>query len=195
MIIVVFGPPAGGKGTQATRLAERFGYPHISTGDILRHEQQQGTELGRQVTPIMAAGDLVPDSIITRLTDMRLGLPDAAQGAVLDGVPRTAAQAEDLDAILAHRGAQVDLVLTLDVPEDILRERARHRGEIDHRIDDRASAFAHRLDKYAIARASLIEHYVQQGTRTEEIDGTGSIDDVADRIAGLFAGVQLAPGG
>jgi len=112
VIIVVFGPPAGGKGTQATRLAERFGSPHISTGDILRHEQQQGTELGRLVTPIMAAGDLVPDDIITRLTDMRLGLPDAAKGAVLDGVPRTAAQARELDALLERRGASVDLVLT-----------------------------------------------------------------------------------
>lgn len=193
MIIVVFGPPAGGKGTQATRLAERFGYPHISTGDILRHEQKQGSELGRLVTPIMAAGDLVPDHIITALTDMRLGLPDAAQGAVLDGVPRTAAQARELDTLLERRGAQVDLVLTLDVPEGTLRERARLRGEADHRIDDRARAFAHRLEKYAASRAPLIEHYRQRGTRTGEIDGSGAVEEVAARIAGLVAGAHLTP--
>jgi len=194
VIIVVFGPPAGGKGTQATRLAERFGSPHISTGDILRHEQQQGTELGRLVTPIMAAGDLVPDDIITRLTDMRLGLPDAAKGAVLDGVPRTAAQARELDALLERRGASVDLVLTLDVPAATLRERASHRGEIDHRVDDRAAAFAHRLEKYAVSRAPLIAHYVERGARTVVIDGSGSIDDVAERIDGLFANAPLIPG-
>jgi len=142
----------------------------------------------------MAAGDLVPDDIITRLTDMRLGLPDAAQGAVLDGVPRTAAQARELDAILDRRDASVDLVLTLDVAAATLRERASIRGEIDHRVDDRAAAFAHRLEKYAVARAPLIAHYVDRGTRTVVIDGSGTPDEVAARITGLFADAPLVPG-
>lgn len=190
MIIVIFGPPASGKGTQAVRLSERFGYPHISTGDMLRWEQEHGSELGRRVAPIMAAGDLVPDDIITTLTDARLALPDAARGAVLDGVPRTAGQARALDELLRRRSGRVDLVLTVAVPEDVLRDRARHRGEIDHRVDDADAAFMHRLDTYAAAREPLMRYYEGVGTRIEEVDGVGSVDAVAARIAGLFAEIS-----
>jgi adenylate kinase len=187
VIVVVFGPPAGGKGTQSALIAERFAYPHISTGDILRSHQERRTALGDVVTPIMSRGDLVPDHIITHVTDERLSESDALVGAVLDGVPRTAEQARLLDELLAKRGVSVDFVITLDVPEPILRERARHRNEIDHRVDDAESAFEHRLEKYRVARGPLIEHYSRLGGRNAVIDGTGTVDEVAGRIAGLLA--------
>src|SRR5690348_15888420 len=114
MITVIFGPPGGGKGTQAGYITERFGLPHVSTGEMLRDEASKGTPLGNEVAPIMAAGDLVPDELIVRVIESRLAAADASLGVLLDGFPRTLPQAQALDAMLRRVGKQIDLVLHLD---------------------------------------------------------------------------------
>src|ERR1700732_3207237 len=114
MIVVVFGPPGSGKGTQAALVAKRTGMPHVATGDILRAETAKGSPLGREVEPIMRAGHLVPDDLVVRVIEARLAEPDAASGAILDGFPRTVPQAVALDEMLARNGRQVDVVVALN---------------------------------------------------------------------------------
>src|SRR5258706_9219750 len=133
MITILFGPPGGGKGTQAHFITERFALPHVSTGEMLRNEASKGTPLGNEVAPIMAAGDLVPDELVVRVIESRLAEPDAKLGVLLDGFPRTRPQAEALDAMLRRVGKQIDLVLYLDVPEPVLIERLLGRAREEGR--------------------------------------------------------------
>ncbi|MBV8528287.1 MAG: nucleoside monophosphate kinase, partial [Candidatus Dormibacteraeota bacterium] len=123
MIVVLFGPPGSGKGTQAQRVASRLGVPHIATGDILRAEVARGSALGREAEPIMQSGNLVSDDLIVRVIQARLAQPDAGTGALLDGFPRTVPQAIALDSMLAREHRRVDIVVSLQVDDDELRER------------------------------------------------------------------------
>src|SRR5690606_38692120 len=127
MRLVLVGAPASGKGTQANVLAERFGVPKISTGDMLRAAREAGTPLGREAEKYMNAGRLVPDEVVIGLVDERLQAPDAAKGFILDGFPRTVPQAESLAALLERRGEKLDVVIQLDVPRELLMERATLR--------------------------------------------------------------------
>ncbi|MGH7687744.1 MAG: adenylate kinase [Candidatus Dormibacteria bacterium] len=182
MIVVLFGPPGSGKGTQAHTVATRLGIPHVATGDILRDEVSRGTELGREAEPVMSSGNLVSDDLIVRIIESRLRNPDAKSGALLDGFPRTVPQAEALDAMLTRSKRSVDVVLALQVNDDELRRRVLHRAEVEGRSDDTMTAFEHRLDTYATETAPVLDYYRGTGTRLAEVDGIGDVDDVTNRI-------------
>lgn len=183
MIVVLFGPPGSGKGTQAQRVASRLNVPHIATGDMLRAEAARGSALGREAEPIMASGRLIPDDLIVRVIEARLDDPDARTGALLDGFPRTVPQAQALDAMLQRKGRAVDVVLALRVSERELRRRIQHRAEVEGRADDTKAAFAERLRVYRSETAPVLDHYRTTATTIVEVDGVGDIDAVTERIA------------
>ena len=181
MRLIFLGPPGSGKGTQAKLLAERLGVPAISTGDMLRDAVRRGTPLGRRAQAIMDAGELVPDDVVIGLVRERIALPDAAKGFLLDGFPRTIEQAEALDRILRGNAAPLDGVINLLVPEGTLLERLLGRAALEGRSDDRREAVAERLRTYREKTAPLVQHYRDLGLLTD-VDGSGSIDEVAGRI-------------
>jgi adenylate kinase len=184
MITILFGPPGGGKGTQAHYITQRFGLPHVSTGEMLRKEADKGTDLGNEVAPIMAEGELVPDDLIVRVIESRLAEPDATQGVLLDGFPRTVPQAQALDAMLRRKGRAVDLVLCLDVPEPVLKERLLGRAREEGRADDNLETIENRLVVYRRDTAPVLEHYRRSPeTRIEVVDGDASVEEVAGRVA------------
>ncbi|HKB18151.1 MAG TPA: adenylate kinase [Candidatus Dormibacteraeota bacterium] len=182
MIGIIFGPPGSGKGTQAARIEDEFRLKHLSTGDILRAEVARGTPVGKEAGRIMAAGDLVPDALIVDI--VRSLLPEAEEGAgvLLDGFPRTERQAQALDSMLADEGHKVDFVLALDVPEAALIDRILHRAATEGRADDTREAIAERMREYHKLTEAVLDHYRRQGAPVDMIDGTGSPDDVFERI-------------
>jgi adenylate kinase len=188
MIAVMFGPPGSGKGTQASRVAERLKMPHIATGDMLRDEVARGTALGREAEPIMRAGNLVSDDLVVRVIETRLAQPDAARGVMLDGFPRTVRQAKALDEMLTRSGKRIDVLVALRVPENVLRQRVLRRAEIEGRSDDTPEAFARRMTTYHAETEPVLEHYTRSGTRIVEVDGVGSIEDVTERIVSALTG-------
>jgi adenylate kinase len=181
MRLIFLGPPGSGKGTQAKLLAERLGVPAISTGDMLREAVRRGTPLGRRAQAIMEAGELVPDEVVIGLVRERTGLPDARNGFLLDGFPRTIEQAEALDRILEGNGAAVDGVINLLVPEGTLVERLLGRAALEGRSDDRRETVAERLRVYREKTAPLVERYRGLGLLLD-VDGSGSVEEVAGRI-------------
>ena len=181
MRLIFLGPPGSGKGTQAKLLAERLGVPAISTGDMLRDAVRRGTPLGRRAQAVMEAGELVPDDVVIGLVRERIALPDAAKGFLLDGFPRTIEQAEALDRILRGNAAPLDGVINLLVPEGTLLERLLGRAALEGRSDDRRETVAERLRIYREKTAPLVQHYRDLGLLTD-VDGSGSIDEVAGRI-------------
>jgi adenylate kinase len=182
VIGIIFGPPGSGKGTQAARIEGEFRLKHLSTGDILRAEVARGTPVGKEAGRIMAAGDLVPDALIVDI--VRSLLPEAEEGAgvLLDGFPRTERQAQALDSMLADEGHKVDFVLALDVPEAELIDRILHRAAIEGRADDTREAIAERMREYHKLTEAVLDHYRRQGVPVETIEGTGSPDDVFERV-------------
>lgn len=182
MITILFGPPGGGKGTQAHFITERFGLPHVSTGEMLRNEASKGSPLGNEVAPIMAAGDLVPDELVVRVIESRLAEPDAKLGVLLDGFPRTLPQAEALDAMLRRVGKQIDLVLHLDVPEAVLIERLLRRAGEEGRADDNLETIQNRLDVYSRDTAPVLDYYDQSGVHVSRVDGDADVAEVTRRL-------------
>jgi len=191
MIVVVFGPPGSGKGTQAALVATRTGLPHVATGDILRAETAKGSPLGHEVEPIMRSGHLVPDDLVVRVIEARLAEPDAASGALLDGFPRTVPQAVALDEMLARNDRQVDVVVALNVPEDVLAERVRRRAP-EGRPDDTPEAFIKRLHVYRTETAPVLDYYSGKGTCVAKVDGVGDVVAVTERITGALAAGQAS---
>lgn len=181
MNLILFGPPAAGKGTQAKRLVSDFGYIQLSTGDMLRAARSSGSELGQRVAAIMDAGTLVSDEIVIELIEEQLDLNKNAPGFIFDGFPRTVGQADALDACLEERGSRVDLVVRLLVDEDKLLKRIAKRFAEEGRKDDNPESFAHRLDQYNANTAPLIPLYADQG-KLVEVDGMASIDVVSEQI-------------
>jgi len=199
--IVLVGPPASGKGTQAKILVERLGVPQVSTGDMLRAARAAGTPLGKEAERFMTAGKLVPDDVVIGLVGERLRQEDARQGFILDGFPRTEAQSEALDRLLESLGQELDHVVQIDVPRALLVERATLRradvrtGQIyhlkynpppsdavlEHRDDDREDKVATRLDLYEALTAALLPYYEKRGL-LRRIDGTGSPNEVTKRL-------------
>ena len=199
--IVLVGPPASGKGTQANVLSEGYAVPKISTGDMLREAKAAGTALGKEAEKFMTAGKLVPDEVVIGLVDERLNAADAENGFILDGFPRTPAQAEALEGLLARRGTPLNAAIQIDVAKDLLVERATLRridkrtGQIYHlkysppppdadleqRADDREETVRRRLDEYDAMTAALLPFYEQRGL-LRRVDGVGSPEEVTARI-------------
>jgi adenylate kinase len=161
--ILLLGPQGAGKGTQAKRIAAEYGIPHIATGDILREAMADETELGLKVKPIYDAGGLVPDDLMIELIRDRLAEPDAAEGFILDGFPRTMAQADALDAMLAEIGKELDIVFELQLRDDEARVRLLRRAELEGRTDDTPDAITKRLATYHELTEPLVGHYRLKG--------------------------------
>jgi adenylate kinase len=170
---VMLGAPGSGKGTQAERLAEKLGIPAISTGEMLRQAVAEGSELGGRVEHVMAAGALVDDALMAEVVADRLARPDAERGFLLDGYPRTTAQAETLDRLLTARGRSLDVVVMLEVPEEVLVERALAR----RRADDREEVVRERLRVYREKTEPLVGLYRGRGL-LRAIDGNRTMDEV-----------------
>jgi adenylate kinase len=175
------GPPGAGKGTQAVRIADRLGIPTISTGDIFRRNLAAGTDLGRQAQAYMDAGEYVPDDVTTAMVADRLDQPDAASGWLLDGYPRTLAQVEALDAMLAASGTALDAVVELTADTEALIDRLLKRAQIEGRADDNEATIRRRMEVYAEQTAALTGTYGQRGVLVR-VDGMGTVDEVSERI-------------
>ena len=188
MRLIILGPPGAGKGTQAARIAAEFGIPAISTGDIFRANIKNETELGQQVKSILASGGYVTDDITNAIVRDRLFEDDAEQGFLLDGYPRTAAQVQTLDEILAEHGHQLDAVLELTVDEEAVVERLLKRAQIEGRADDTEEVIRERQAIYRRETAPLTEVYSSRGLLVQ-VDGMGSVDEVFGRIASALEGV------
>jgi len=187
MNLVLFGPPGCGKGTQSKRLVEQRGWVQLSTGDMLRAARSAGTELGNRVAAVMDGGNLVSDEIVIELIEERLPEAEKAGGAIFDGFPRTVAQAEALDKLLAGRNTQVDKVVRLIVDNDELVSRMAKRAAEEGRADDTVEAFKVRLSAYETQTAPLIPFYTASG-KVVEVDGMGSVDAVSAAIATAIDG-------
>jgi adenylate kinase len=217
-VLVLLGAPGAGKGTQAALLAERLGIPHVATGDLFRAAVRDGSPIGLEARRFMERGQLVPDDITIRMLQDRLAKPDAAEGAILDGFPRTSAQAAALDGALAERGDRVDQAVHIEVPDDELIRRmsgrwvcqaAGHvynewtnpprtpgRCDIDRSVliqreDDKPETIRARLDLQLASLREVIDHYAQTGI-LRSVDGVQSIDDVAQDLYTAVTGERRA---
>jgi adenylate kinase len=184
---VLVGPPGAGKGTQAEFIAAHLAVPKISTGDIFRANVSQGTPLGVEAKRYMDAGEYVPDEVTNRMVRNRIGEPDAAQGFLLDGYPRTLAQVEELDDMVEHTGHQLDAVVVLTVDQEEIVQRLLQRAQTEGRADDTEEVIRRRQEVYAEQTQPLIEVYQQRGL-VREIDGLGDVHEVTKRV---FAALDL----
>lgn len=182
MNIILFGPPAAGKGTQAKQLVAQRGLIQLSTGDMLRAARASGTELGKRVAGIMDRGDLVSDDIVIALIEEQLDTNPDAAGFIFDGFPRTVAQAEALDGLMTKHGTQIDNVVRLRVDDAALLARVTKRFEEEGRKDDNPESFKVRLGNYNTQTAPLLPYYNAQGKLTE-IDGMANIEAVSANVA------------
>ncbi|WP_310538613.1 adenylate kinase [Phenylobacterium sp.] len=181
MNLILFGPPAAGKGTQAKRLVDGRNMVQLSTGDMLRAAIASGTELGKKVAGVMERGELVTDEIVIALIEERLPETEAAGGAIFDGFPRTIPQAKALDEMLAKRGKKIDLVIRLKVDDAALTQRIAGRFAESGRPDDNPESFKVRLAAYNANTAPLLPYYEEQ-KKLVEVDGMGAIEMVAKAI-------------
>lgn len=208
MILILMGPPGAGKGTQAKKLVDKYGIPQLSTGDMLRAARKSGSELGNKVAAIMDAGELVSDEIVIALIEEKLDTSEAVEGAILDGFPRTTAQAEALDAMLEAKGRAVDSVVSIHVSDDdvVRRNSGRRTCPVDgasyhlefkppkqagicdndgaalvHRDDDKPDKIRVRIEAYHRDTAPVLAYYEPKGI-VKTLDGIGSIDEVFDRL-------------
>lgn len=189
MRLIIVGPPGAGKGTQASRIATSFGIPAISTGDIFRANIKNETDLGKKVKDILSSGGYVTDEVTNAIVRDRLHEDDAAQGFLLDGYPRTLAQVDALDAMLAVDGHALDAVLELTVDEEAVVRRLIKRAEIEGRSDDTEQVIRERQAIYRKETAPLAELYGQRGLLVQ-VDGMGEVDEVTARIEEALRGAQ-----
>ncbi|MFO0641233.1 MAG: adenylate kinase [Polyangiaceae bacterium] len=203
--LVFVGPPGAGKGTQAKVICEKWGIPQISTGDMLRAAKAAG-KLEPELVAKMAAGGLVPDEVVIGLIDERTKADDAANGFLLDGFPRTVPQADALDTLLAKRGQKLDHVVALEVPAELLIERAVLRrtdkrtgqiyhlkykppppdADLEHRADDQENVVKNRVSTYEAMTSELLPHYAKKGL-LRRVDGVGTVEEVTARVLGVLA--------
>lgn len=185
MNLILFGPPAAGKGTQAKRLVERRSLTQLSTGDMLRAARSSGSPLGKKVAAIIDSGKLVSDSIVVELIEERVSSCMGCAGFVFDGFPRTLAQAKSLDGLMARYGQNVDVVIRLEVDEEALIARISQRFEAEGRADDNPDAFLTRLNAYKAQTAPLIPYYREQ-SKLVGIDGMADMDAVSAQISAVL---------
>ena len=205
MRIVLVGPPGSGKGTQAEALTKRLSIPKISTGDMLRAALKAGTPLGKEAASFMNSGKLVPDSVVIGLVEERLKEADTHNGFILDGFPRTTAQADALSGVLDRLGQPLDRVVDIHVPRELIEERTTLRrtdkrtgqiyhlkysppppdAELEHRADDREETVKKRLDEYEAMTAALLPYYDQRGL-LGRVDGVGKPEEVTARVLGAL---------
>jgi adenylate kinase len=193
MRLLIVGPPGAGKGTQATRLAAHYGIPAISTGDIFRSNIANRTPLGVKVDEIVKSGGYVPDEMTNDLVRNRLAEPDCEPGFLLDGYPRTKAQVDELDGMLAARGTSLDHVVELVVEDDIVVQRLIERAEKENRPDDTPETIRKRQEIYVAETAPLVDLYGGRGLLVR-VDGLGQVDDVAARIVTALDAAHAAGG-
>ncbi len=192
MRLILFGPPGAGKGTQAQRLAERHSVPQLSTGDMLRAAVTNDTEIGRRAKAIMVRGELVPDDVVNQMVSDRIDQEDCRKGFILDGFPRTVAQAQALTAMLEQKGDKIDAVIELKVEQASLIKRMEKRvadtlaAGGTARRDDNRDTFAKRLDEYRDKSAPLLNYYLRRGELVT-IDGMQSVDLVMRDIENALA--------
>jgi adenylate kinase len=189
MRLIFMGPPGAGKGTQAQIVADRFGIPAISTGDIFRANVSQGTELGVEAKRFMDAGEYVPDSLTNLMVRNRIDEEDAVKGFLLDGYPRTLAQVDELDGMIKHTGHRLDAVIVLTVDPDELVRRLTARAQSEGRSDDTEDVIRRRQEIYTEQTEPLIEVYRGRGL-LHEVDGIGEVDEVTTRILDSLSQVQ-----
>lgn len=180
--IVIFGAPGSGKGTQSERIVEKYGINHISTGDVLRAEMKNGTELGKTAKSYIDQGQLIPDELMIDILASVFDSFQDSKGVIFDGFPRTIAQAEALKKMLAEREQEVKVMLDLDVPEDELMTRLIKRGKESGRADDNEETIKKRLVVYHSQTAPLIDWYKNEG-QYQHINGLGSMDDIFSEIS------------
>ena len=179
---ILFGPPGAGKGTQASAMVEQFNLKHISTGALLREEIAAGTELGLQAKALIDAGSLVPDEVVEGMIESQFKTVKGVNGFLLDGFPRTIAQAEALDKMLAKSSEEVTGVVSIMIPDALIHERIAHRANIEGRADDaRPEVVQNRVDTYHAKTEPLIDYYRKAG-KYHQIDGVGTIEEVRERI-------------
>ena len=181
MRLIIMGPPGAGKGTQAKFVADHYGIPAISTGDIFRRNVSEGTELGLEAKRYMDAGEYVPDEVTNLMVRHRIDEQDAVPGFLLDGYPRTLAQVEELDGMIGHTGHRLDAVVVLTVDDEVLVQRLLQRAQVEGRADDTEAVIRRRQEVYNEQTAPLIDVYRERGLLVE-VDGMGAVDDVTARI-------------
>ncbi|MEI2820543.1 MAG: adenylate kinase [Marmoricola sp.] len=189
MRLILMGPPGAGKGTQAKFVATHFGIPAISTGDIFRANVSQGTPLGVEAKRYMDAGEYVPDEVTNSMVANRITEPDAQPGFLLDGYPRTLAQVEELDSMIAATGHALDVVVVLTADEDVLVQRLLARAVTEGRADDTEDVIRRRQEIYGEQTAPLIDVYRDRGLLVE-VDGLGEVDEITGRIFAALADVH-----
>ena len=194
MRLVLLGAPGSGKGTQATRLKDKLGVPHISTGDLLRAAVAAGTPLGIKAKSVMDAGHLVSDDIVLGMLEERVAQPDAKAGFILDGYPRNLAQADALDGLLARLGQPLDVVIKLEVPGEAIISRCELRFKAEGRADDDPDTVRKRLAIYAEQTAPVANFYAQRG-KLKVVNGVGEMDEVSQRILDVLQGDTTAAHG
>jgi adenylate kinase len=183
---ILFGPPGAGKGTQAKLMVDKYNFRHVSTGDLLRSEISKGTELGKKAKALIEAGNLVDDSIVVKMIESEIDNNPTVKGFLFDGFPRTTAQAEQLDKMLAKRGHRIDKVISFIIDDKKVFERIKHRAEIENRKDDADPAtIQNRINTYHSKTEPLIGYY-KNCDKYYEINGDGEIDEIFARVTKLL---------
>lgn len=184
---ILFGPPGAGKGTHASAIAEKYNLKHLSTGELLRAEIAAGTELGKQAKSLIEAGSLVPDSVVEGMIETAFDTIKGFDGFLLDGFPRNISQAEDLDKILSKRGEQVTAVVSIMIPDELIRKRIAHRAAIEGRADDASDeTITNRIKTYHTQTEPLIDFYKKQGKYGEVTADGAEIEENRARVLSLM---------
>ena len=179
--IVIFGPPGSGKGTQSTKIIQKYGLNHLSTGDMLRAEMAAETKLGLEAKNLVTRGELVPDEIVIGMIKNRIEDAKEANGFIFDGFPRTVKQAEALDELLSTGGMEITYMVNLDVEKEELINRLLKRAEAEGRADDNLETIRNRIQVYENQTSPVIEYYRKQG-KARPVNGLGTIEEIFDRI-------------